>query len=75
MATGDSIIGSLATGFEAALRLEHGVQAVSDLSAPDFVLVLEVLPVGGVAYAALCVQPRRLCVLKPRLHIRAVGTA
>ena len=70
-----AIIGSLAAGFEAALRLEHGVHASADLKTPDYILVVEVLPVGGAAYAALCALPRRLCALKPRMHIRAVGTA
>lgn len=68
-----AIIASLASGFEAALREEHDLQAAVDLKAPDVVLVVEVLPAGGALYAALCALPQALCVLKPKLHIRPVG--
>jgi hypothetical protein len=67
------IIRTLASGFEVALRQQHGVEAAVDLKTPELVLVVEVLPAGGALYAALCVLPRSLCVLKPRMHIRPVG--
>lgn len=69
------IIRTLAAGFEAALRLRHDLKAEVDLKNPELVLVAEVLPAGGDLYAALCVLPRSMCVVKPRLHIRPVGKA
>ena len=68
-----AIIASLAAGFEQGLRWQHGLQAAVDLKAPDFVLVAEVVPSAGDLYAALCILPSALCLLKPKLHIKPVG--
>lgn len=70
-----AVIKALAAGFEGALREKHGVQAAVDLKSPDWVLLAEALPAGGQLYAALCVLPRRLCLVKPKLHIQPVGKA
>lgn len=70
-----AIISNLASGFEVALRERHGITAAVDLRSPGWVLVAEVLPAGGTLYAALAALPRALCSLKPKLHIRAVGSA
>jgi hypothetical protein len=70
-----AIIAAVARGFDAALREQHGVHASVDLKAPDLILVVEVLPAAGALYAVLCVLPRALCVVKPKLHIRPVGKA
>ena len=67
------IISALAGGFEGALRRQHGLAAAVDLKSPSWVLVVEAVPAGGALYAALAALPRDLCVLKPKLHIRAVG--
>jgi hypothetical protein len=68
-----AIIASLAAGFEQGLRGQHGLQAAVDLKAPDYVLIAEVVPAAGDLYAALCVLPSALCLLKPKLHINPVG--
>ena len=68
-----AIIASLAAGFEHGLRGHHGLQAAVDLKAPDDVLIAEVVPAAGDLYAALCVLPSALCLLKPKLHIKPVG--
>lgn len=67
-----AIISSLAQGFEVALQ-QHDLQGAVDLRAPDFLLLVEVLPAGGALYAALCVLPAALCEMKRKLHIKSVG--
>lgn len=46
-----------------------------DLKAPDWVVLMEGLPVAGATYAALCALPCALCAVKPRLGVRPVGRA
>ena len=49
------------------------LQARVDLKAPEWVVLVEVLPVMGASYVALAVLPAAVCIIKPRLHMRAVG--
>lgn len=65
-----AIISSLAAGFEGALRQRHGIAAAVDLTAPAWVLVVEVLPTGEGQYAALAALPAALCAIKPKLLMR-----
>ncbi|KAL4857598.1 HBS1-like protein [Chlorella vulgaris] len=65
-----AIISSLAQGFEVALQ-QHDLQGAVDLRAPDFLLLVEVLPAGGALYAALCALPAALCEMKRKLHIKS----
>jgi hypothetical protein len=52
---------------------QHDLQGAVDLRAPDFLLLVEVLPAGGALYAALCVLPAALCEMKRKLYIKSVG--
>ncbi len=49
------------------------LQAHVDLKAPEWVVLVEVLPVMGASYVALSALPAAVCMVKPRLQMRAVG--
>ncbi|GAB4817246.1 hypothetical protein N2152v2_004292 [Parachlorella kessleri] len=66
-------IKAVAGGFERALKERYGVQAHVDLKAPEWVVLVEVLPVMGASYVALSALPAAVCIVKPRLQMRAVG--
>lgn len=68
-----AVIHSVAGGFEIALKERYGLQAKVDLKSPEWVILVEALPVMGSIYAALSVLPSSMCVLKPRLQMRPVG--
>lgn len=66
------IINSVAAGLMVELKTKYNIEATVNLTAPTVVVVVEVMPIMGKAYAGIAILPQRVCTLKPKLGIKAL---